>query len=265
MNKRFALILLASVFGWTVTLGGCIPQKSPIAGPSTPAVEAPVAEVPATGSVSSDSAKCEWLRANFPQTTEGIQALGAKLAGVEKERVRTHVYRCTPTTTVFDGMIFSGPDQGFNGSFTISVPVNGAVDSYAEATYTGRHELLGAATDTTRAFDGKVTAVTATYWPWLDENPPVTGGISASQPIANATCTDPKVLAAQHGWTSTGSPDKYGGLVVTLASSDVLPVDWEAIGPAGSIMEFDTNRTMSAVTYTVYPPFSCREQLGYSQ
>lgn len=262
MKRFFIFLFVLSLVGMACVLP--VPPSNVDSGaPAAPAAtEAPAAEGPATGSDTSQT-KCEWLRKNFPQTTEGIQALGAKLAGVVPERVRTHVHRCTPTETVFDGLIILGPNEGYSGKFTIAVPANGAVDSYAKATYTGRHELLGAATDTTRAFDGKVTAVTATYWPWLDENPPVTGGESSA--LADTSCVDPIALAAQQSWTYTGTPDQYGGLVVTLSKVDTLPADWEAVTQGHSIKEFDVDRTMSPGTWTVYPPYSCRVQLGYSQ
>lgn len=208
--------------------------------------------------------KCDWLRANFPQTTEAIQALGAQLAAVDPSRIATHVFRCTPETTVFDGFIVLGPNEGHTGLFNLDVPVGGAVDTYASATCSGQSQLLGSATDTVRCLSGTVTAERATYWPWLDENPPVSGGVTSSQSVAG-TCIDPTALAAQQGWTYTGSPDTYGGLVVTLASSATLPHDWESVGPAGSIKEFDVNREMSAGTHTIYPPYSCRVALGYSQ
>lgn len=271
LNKLSALLLF-SVF--LVACGG-MPVPSDYTSDSSPAVtQAAVAESPSAATVApaaettsswTPEQKCEWLRANFPQTTEGIQALGVQLTGVVPERVRTHVYRCTPETTVFDGLIIVGPNEGYSGTFTIAVPAGGAVDSYAEATYSGTHELLGSATDTVRAFDGTVTAVTATYWPWLDEAPPVSGGTSASQPIASGTCMDPTALAAQHNWTYTGTPDQYGGLVVTLSNVDTLPADWEAVTQGHSIKEFDVNREMSAGTHTIYPPYSCRAALGYSQ
>lgn len=266
MLKNLAFLIVLSALVLTACGAAGSPAAAPVAAPA--ATEASAASGPAAVDAapanSQPITKCDWLGANFPQTTEAIQAYGASLAGVVPERVRTHVYRCTPTETVFDGLIILGPNEGYSGEFTIAVPANGAVDSYAKATYTGRHELLGAATDTMRAFDGTVTAVTATYWPWLDEAPPISGGTS-SQTVAGAACIDPTALAAQHGWTYSAAPDQYGGLVVTLTGSDELPADWEANGPTGSIKEFGINRAMSATTYTIYPPYSCRAALGYSQ
>lgn len=235
------------------------------------ASESPAAtEAPAQSDSAVPTDKCEWLRQNFPQTTEAIQSLGAKLAGVVPERVRTHVYRCTPDTTVFDGLIILGPNEGYSGKFTITVPVGGAVDSYASAVYTGRHELLGAATDTMRAFDGKVTATTVTYWPWLDENPPVSSSsLSDDTPSdGTSTCIDPVKLAKMNGWAVSGSPDKYGGLVVTIDRDGAnLPSGWMANYEGGSIGESDGERTLAPwKVATIYPPYGeCRNSLGYTQ
>lgn len=257
--------ILIPLFVFALIVAGCLPNPG---SSSAPAVsnEAPVVveAAPAESSSSSPMDKCEWLRQNFPQTTEGIQALGAKLAGVAPERIATHVFRCTPETTVFDGFIVLGPNEGYAGSFSLAVPAGGAVDTYAAAKCTGTSQTLGTATDTVRCFDGTVTAVRATYWPWLDENPPVSGGASSS--TAETTgCVDPKVMATQHGWTYAGSPDQYGGLVVTLTSADTLPVDWEAVTQGHTIRESDSNRAMAKGVYTIYPPYADRECLGYSK
>lgn len=243
----FALCLIA------VAILAYVYMPSPAAGNSSS---------PSQPQSGSPADKCEWLRQNFPQTTEGIQAYGAKLAKVQPERVRTHVYRCTDSTTVFDGMIILGPNEGYSGEFTIAVPENGAVDSYADATYTGHHELLGAATDTVRAYSGTVTAVTATYWPWLDEDPPVDS--SSTLPEG---CMTTAALADLYGWNIyDGNVDKYGGLVVELTEAGRLPEEWIAVGENGKkIDEYDSSRGMKAGFWTVYPSYSCRKALGYSQ
>ncbi len=154
-----------------------------------------------------------------------------------------------------------GPNEGYSGEFTLSVPEGGAIDSYADATYTGRHEVLGSATDTVRAYDGKVTAVTATYWPWLDENPPVDS--SSSLPEG---CMTTASLAEELGWdVYDGKVDKYGGLVIEVTSPSKLPDGWVAVTEGKKIDEFDSYRGMKVGFWTVYPPYSCRKALGYSQ
>lgn len=230
-----------------------------------------------TNGASSGSAladKCEWLKAHFPQTTASVQALGAKLANVQPNRIATHLFPCDATNTVFDGFIVLGPNEGYSGSFTLEVPDHGAVDSYPGATFSGNNHRIGA--ETIRATSGKVTAVRATYWPWLDENPPsAQTGPAPAQPTAapttqtqpgNAACVDPTALASSHGWQNLGFADqKYGGLRVQLSGSDTLPSGWEALTSGGGIHESDTNRQMSPGNWTIYPPFACRESLGYSK
>lgn len=230
--------------------------------------------VPANGASSGSALadKCEWLRSHFPQTTASVQALGAKLANVQPNRIATHLYPCDATNTVFDGFIVLGPGEGYSGSFTLTVPDHGAVDSYPGATFSGNNHRIGA--ETIRATSGKVTAVRATYWPWLDENPPSaqTTGYApnvtpvADQPTAAPTCVDPTALATSRGWNNLGwSDQKYGGLRVQLSNSDTLPDKWEALTSGSGIHESDTNRQMSPGTWTIYPPFACRESLGYSK
>ncbi len=220
----------------------------------------------ATSGTSSDwtpAEKCAWLNANFPQTTEGVQALGAQLASVQTQRVRTHLYPCSGTVTAFDGLIILGPNEGYSGSVTMSVPPNGAIDSYVGASFTGNTQQIGV--DTVRGFDGKVTATTMTYWPWLDENPPV-GSVTTSNVTTTGQCIDPTVLATQQGWRNDGWADQtYGGLRVELTTAGQLPPMWEAVASGRSIKESDVNREMVATVWTVYPPFACRDELGYSK
>lgn len=227
------------------------------------------------------SDKCEWLRENFPQTTSGVQALGAKLAKVETQRVRTHLYRCSETETVFDGFIILGPNEGYSGNVTLSVPAHGAVDSYVGATFSGNHVQIGA--NTVRGLGGTVTGVTMTYWPWLDEDPPLgttsqpptppapaapkAEPTAAPAPVATTNCVGPKKLAFDRGWKDGGWADeKYGGLRVELVREDQLPPMWEAICEGGvHVYESDTNRAIGPAVCTIYPPYSCRETLGFSK
>lgn len=207
--------------------------------------------------------KCTWLKANFPQTTEGVQALGAQLAGVQTSRIRTHLYPCNSTETAFDGFIVLGPNEGYSGSITMQVPTNGAIDSYVGANFSGRNTQIGE--DTIRAFDGTVTGVSMTYWPWLDEDPTV-GSVTTSVTVTAGDCIDPTVLATQMGWRNDGWADqKYGGLRVELTSNGQLPPMWEAQASGRSIKETDPNREMVIGFWTIYPPYSCREALGYSK
>jgi hypothetical protein len=220
--------------------------------------------------------KCDWLRANFPQTTEGVQALGAQLAGIDDiQRVATHGYRCEPGSMVFDGFIVLGPSEGWGEPFSLDVPSGGVVDIHTGATCSGNSALIGAETDTWRCYSGTVTAVRATYWPWHDQDPPVSGGVSV-QPAAQVAsmesavgdaCVDSVTLATERGWSITGTANTYGGIVVVVDEDENLPVDWMADGPGDlSIGELDVNRTLKAgTTYTVYPPYSCRDGLGYAK
>jgi hypothetical protein len=233
--------------------------------------ETTMGEVNSSG-VWTPAQKCTWLRENFPQTTAGVQALGAQLAGVPVTRIATHGYRCSPDSMAFDGFIVLGDAEGWGESFSLNVPVGGAVDAYQGANCTGRSDYIGPETDTLRCFDGSVTATRATYWPWLDEAPPTSGvSMSAGDLASNSAsvtvdCVDPTDLARENGWNYSTQPDKYGGLQVTLTDNATLPNDWEAIGQGGTrIGEFDSPRTMSTGTYTVYPPFGCRDELGYSK
>ena len=250
-------------------------QIATLKAPTNPAIAqptaAPMAISPTPVALSNSgswtpASKCSWLRANFPQTVAEIQALGIKLTGTsDLTRIRTHVYDlCGPSSTVYDGMIILGPAEGHSAEFSINVPLHGGVDTYGTAKCTGTKVELGAETDTYRCLSGKVTAVNATYWPWLDENPPVSGGVVADQVKSQTDdCIDPVELAKKNSWSYTGKPDKYGGLVVALKSDAELPTKWEAKGKT-SIMESDTVRKMIAGSWTVYPPFTCRVTLGYS-
>lgn len=227
-----------------------------------------------TGASWTPAQKGEWLRANFPQTTEAVQALGARLAGVPTQRVRTHLYPVDSVNTVFDGFIILGPNEGFQGEVTLEVPPNGAVDAYPGARFTGRTKRIGS--ETTRALDGTVTGVSMTYWPWLDEDPPIgqktqtatdntkTDAKTAETPKTNVE--GPEQLATRMGWKVIEWADqKYGGLRVELSSPGQLPDKWEALASGRTIKESDTNREMVPGVWTIYPPFADREALGFSK
>ncbi len=235
---------------------------------------------PATGSSWTPAQKCEWLRSNFPQSTSGVQSLGAQLAGVQTQRIATHLYPCDTVNTAFDGFIILGPNEGYNGSFTIAVPAHGAVDAYPGATFTGRSMQIGS--ETIRAFDGSVTAQRATYWPWLDENPPTASSstmppaqpaaqaIPAATPPGDVQCLDPVTLAMQKKWMKPGdkpnwADTQYGGLRVELKSTDQLPPKWEAISSGRTIKENDTDRTMVIGWWSIYTPYDCRAQYKFSK
>lgn len=232
------------------------------------------------GAAWSPAQKCAWLQSNFPQDTAGVQKLGARLAGVQPERVRTHLYPCSGTQTAFDGFVVLGPNEGYSGSFTLQVPTNGAVDSYPGAAFTGSNRQIGV--ETVRAFDGSVTAVTASYWPWLDENPPAGGGqalvpqeapaqapaqvaqTKAAAPAvpkaASGNCMLASVLAAQRGWKVIDNPTsvtKYGGSVVELPPGASLPSGWEFSGSPGA-------KPANGGVFSIYPPNDgvCRARLG---
>ena len=81
----------------------------------------------------------------------------------------------------------------------------------------------------------------------------------------------PASVEAWHGMIETygfisDGPDQYGGIVVTLDSNKTLPKGWEAWGPNKRHIKEDTaNRKMHAgETWTIYPPYDWRDQLGFS-
>ena len=229
-----------------------------------------------SGAAWTREAKCEWLRANFPQTTDAVQNLGARLASVPKARIATHLYPCDQTNTVFDGFIVLGPNEGYSGEFTLEVPTNGAVDAYPGAKFSGANHQIGA--ETIRGTDGKVTAVRATYWPFNDDNPPksaTTGATTAATAVATTApatggCKLGSALAAEMGWrlepNQPADVTKYGGAQVTLDSSSTLPSGWEALTSGQKIAGGDSDRMMLKGTWSVYPPNDgkCRQQLGVS-
>lgn len=256
-TKLFVLFVLA------LSLVACA------VSPTAP-VAAPVESLPQNAQPQADSGqlidKCSWLEANVPQGNDGIdlQKFAANLLGVPVDRIRVHLHPCGNGKMMYDGFIVLGPREGnWTTLVTVNVPQGGAIDSYNEATYSVTPTTIGQ--NTKRAVSGTVTATTMTYWFWLDEAPPVSSGIPSTGSSETTGIIDPTDLAIQHGWSYLGAPDVYGGLVVTLTSVDTLPLYWEAMTQGSSIKETDVNRTMSAGTWTVYPPYAHRAALGYSQ
>jgi len=224
--------------------------------------------------------KCDWLRANAPQSADGMQVLLAGKANVPKARIAPHLFPCSGTETVYDGGIILGPAEGWNSSFTVNVSKGGAVDSYLGATFSGSTHKIGS--ETIRATDGSVTAVRATVWFWLDENPPTASQStsqpsqpSQSQPVQPSQPTQSTInpstpigvdkVASQLGWTVKSGPDKFGGFVIEVQKTSILPPLFEATTSGRKILENDTDRTMTPGTWSVYPPFAWREALGFSK
>ncbi len=241
------------------------------------ATPAPGETVPfVTNSSWTPAVKCEWLRANFPQTGPAVQEYIAQLANVPRERVASHQYPCTTTDMAYDGGIILGPDEGWTTTFTVLVPQFGAVDAYPGAGFSVPNQTMQIGPETVRAFEGSVTAVRATYWPWLDEAPPIFGVpfivpagsayVSSQTSAAAVPCIQPTDLATQMGWRTVEWADqKYGGLRVELTTSGQLPSMWEALASGRQIKEADVNREMVTGFWTVYPPYACREELGFSK
>lgn len=244
----------------------------------------------APGSQEFATAKCGWLKANFPQNTKGVQELGASLAGVETSRITTHEYRCSKTTAeaVFDGFVVLGPNEGFGGNVTLTVPSHGAIDGSQPScgyTYSGNTTVEGDlpedCDDTVRASDGTVTGPRLTYYPYNDANPPKKGDkfdpgatnatsstdSSASSTTGDETCMTGRDLAKKMKWTvmedQTATIDnKEAGFGV------VVQVETETTVPDGWIAQFDGPQLSGGdlVTpgfYTFWPPEGdCRETLA---
>lgn len=231
--------------------------------------------VPNPGDEEFARAKCRWLRENFPQTTAGVQELGAKLAGVEKRRITTHEYRCSRTTAeaVFDGFVVLGPKEGFDGNVTLTVPKHGAIDGSDPScgyTYTGEHSLVGdlpeLCDDTHRATSGTVTGPRLTYYPYYDEDPPgpddkFDPGISASVPTEQSVsavtgeCISGAEMARKMGWIlldpQPESVTKYGGAQVEVTKEATLPQGWEAKSNGPDLQGGDL---LTPGFYSIYPP-----------
>ncbi len=275
-----ALVALILLIGW-LGFGWFKASAAPATPPPTPEVRVveqtrivvveqtmtPAPAAPANPATSGDitgwkpAQKCEWLSVNVPQGNDGVdlQNFAATLLNVPTERVRVHIYPCPDATTKFDGFILLGPREGpWTSLVTVSVPTHGAVDSYNEATFSQTPIRIGQ--NTLRATSGQVTATTFTYWFWYDQDPPIDGSVSPT------ACQQPSDLVTSFGWTNQGMVDPtYGGLQVELVSTGTLPPLWEAVSSSKTIKETDTDRSMPAGVYTIYSPFSCREQLGYSK
>lgn len=222
--------------------------------------------------------KCSWLRANFPQTTSEVQALGAKMANVQTQRIRPTRYRCSTTTNigVFDGYIIQGPNEGFQGAVTVKVPDHGRVDAYdptCGAKYTGTPRLIAGGSpnkcdDTWAVDNGSVTALSMTVYPFNDENPPI-GSNAVAQPGATpgsgqGQCVLGKDLAAQRGWIlvqpQPTSVTQFGGAQVEVKAESNVPPGWEATTAGPTLHGGDL---ITPGFYSVYPPHgACRQQLG---
>lgn len=252
-----------------------------------PAIPAATPAAPAdSGTTVTTFTKCEYLKAVVPQERDGIalQEYAAALANVPTTRIRVHLFPCNNGELVYDGFIVLGPREGeWYSTVTMTVPAGGAIDSYNEARYTGTTHRIGR--NTIRATDGDVSGVSMSFWFWWDDNPPTSmpAGNTVVAPAAAATtspmaapvatsaattltCEQPATLASREGWTKIGQPNQYGGLQVRLSNADELPMMWEAEGENNlKIIETDTDRTLVAGVWTIYPPYSCREELGFSR
>lgn len=239
----------------------------------------------ASGGSWTPAQKCAWLEANWPQTLAGIQnriVSAAESQNVTADRVVDHLFPCSSTDTAHDGGIIEGPDEGKHDGtpFTIAVPTGGAIDVYPGANCTGTSRQIGP--ETLRCYSGKVVnVVRATYWPWLDENPPIAQSQNApaapvvvqqapaaaaapapakAAPAASPNCMLGSALAAQKGWKVVDNPasvTKYGGTVVDLPAGSQLPTGWESKGSPGA-------KPANGGVFSIYPPNDgiCRAKLG---
>lgn len=266
-----------------------------IASPSTsPAASTTPGTNPSTTGAWTRAQKCAWLQSNFPQSTDTVQALGAKLAGVEPQRISASSYPCDAAGNgVFDGFVVLGPKEGFRGLVTLTVPDGGRIDSYpvscgAQYSQTPRMEAGGKPNpcdDTWSADAGTVTAQRMSYWPWNDKYPPIgrttvaqasmTPGTAVSTTVPPAPsvtpaptyyCVTPEALAKEKGWEIKEWADKrVGGLRVYLSKASTLPEGWEAQTSGQSIGATDTDRTMVSGYWTIYcPKGQCRAFMGFA-
>ena len=246
-------------------------------------------------------AKCDWIKSSgFPQDTAGVQALGAKLAGVDPARISTNIYRCdTKGNAVFDGFVVLGPNEGYSGDVTLEVPAHGAIDGAPADcgyTYTGDNSVVATLPEhcdsTVRATSGTVTGPRVTYYVYNDDDPPAEGdkydaGKSASgsttkhrgasgTPEADAMkwCMTVDDLLASKEYKGkfeimadseqTDDITKYGGRRVTALSNFDLPDGWAAKTNGVDLAGGDT--VMQGDTVTIYPPNgACRDKLGVSK
>lgn len=292
-------VILAAMFGipgvtkayWPVC-AQCAKEAAESRAVYVPSAQQPqTTAAPTSAPYGPSVSKCEWLRANFPQSDGGVQADVANLTGntIPLQRVAMHKYQCGDGTEVYDGGIVLGPSEGWDQAFSITVPYPGSVvDSYPQALFSGNHFRLSNATE--RATSGSVSGLRATFWPWWDENPP-TGPVPAmtaapagqqpqsaptmaapppppptSVPVLNPACVQPADLATQMGWKNLGWADKtYGGLRVELTQPSQMPPKWEAITKGRHIYQDDADRSMATGVWSIYPPFECRDALGFSK
>lgn len=237
--------------------------------------------------------KCNWLRENFPQSTEDIQAVGSVLAGVPADRITTHEYKCSKDgkVAVFDGFVVLGKFEGKGTSaVTLTVPKYGAIDGSQPScgyTYTGDYSTVADlgeegddCEDTVRATSGKVTGNRLTYYPFYDLNPPPADyefdpGVSA-QSSSNGNGSDPgnqasastdllcvtgAELADERGWTvldnQPASVTDYGGAQIQVpedATGDLgLPDQWEATWDGPNLIGPDDS-LLPGEYYSIYPP-----------
>lgn len=97
--------------------------------------------------------KCEWIKANFPQTISAI----AQTYGVPENRI----------TLLFEGCddIVMGFQIGSGAVIELKVPDGGCIDAPSDAVFTGDYSPIPSA-DGVRAYSGIVRAEILTYRPW---------------------------------------------------------------------------------------------------
>lgn len=119
---------------------------------------------------------------------------------------------------------------------------------------------------TLTGFNQFANVTAATYRCKLQQPPAVVvPAPSAPVPAPVVGCIRPEALASQMGWQNLGFADpQFGGLKVQLNSTGNLPPSWEAIGNGKTIHQNDGDRGMGSGLWTIYPPFGCRSQLGFS-
>lgn len=238
------------------------------------------------------NAKCPWIAENFPQTTAEVQALGAAIAGVEKERINTVPLRCDTKTaeSVFQAFEVLGPNEGYTGDVTISPWEHGAVDGSREEcgyTYDGKTTVEGDhiddCDDTIRLHDGSATGPRFTWYVWNDANPPSEDDVYDWQAVidgkadtdrgddpddsdtsGDVECMLAKDMAEKLGATvQDEQPEgvtKYGGAVIDVTKDTTVPNGWVA---DNGDLKFVGGDLMTPDTYSFYPPGGeCRTTLG---
>ena len=157
----------------------------------------------------------------------------------------------------------------------MSVPSGGVLDAYdpeCGAVYSETPVEIGGGhsnpcDDSWRATSGTVTAESITYWPWWDQAPshmgtvPEEGGSGGEAVL----CIKTPRMANRLGAEPQGDVDEWGGLAVNFANPADLPMGWMAQFEGGSVDEFGNERTVPPGFATLYPPYTCREELGYKQ